>query len=111
MTRRARIPISFHPEVHGKSNRTETEFLVHVDLDARRIDSIELGGVTLTAPVFRAIVEAAGWQWADFREDLLDDAYDRLIRSEIANMKNIGGRAAGSISAAQFIQHFVNKKP
>ena len=41
----------------------------------------------------------------------LDDAYDRLIRSEIADMKNIGGRPAGSISAAQFIQRFVNKKP
>jgi leucyl aminopeptidase len=26
-------------------------------------------------------------------------------------MKNIGGRPAGSITAAQFIQRFVNKKP
>jgi leucyl aminopeptidase len=41
----------------------------------------------------------------------LDDAYDRLIRSDIADMKNIGGRPAGSISAAQFIQRFVNNKP
>ena len=41
----------------------------------------------------------------------LDDAYDRLIKSDIADMKNIGGRPAGSISAAQFIQRFVNKKP
>jgi len=41
----------------------------------------------------------------------LDDAYDQLIRSEIADMKNIGGRPAGSISAAQFIQRFVNKTP
>ncbi len=40
----------------------------------------------------------------------LDDAYDRLLRSDIADMKNIGGRPAGSISAAQFIQRFVNKK-
>jgi leucyl aminopeptidase len=41
----------------------------------------------------------------------LDEAYDRLIKSDIADMKNIGGRPAGSISAAQFIQRFVNKKP
>ena len=41
----------------------------------------------------------------------LDDAYDRLIRSDIADMKNIGGRPAGAISAAQFIQRFVNKMP
>ena len=84
MTRRSRIPISFHPEVHGKSNRTETEFLVHVDLDARRIDAVELGGVTLTAPVFRAIAEASGWNWADLREDLLDDAYDRWAEGQAA---------------------------
>jgi leucyl aminopeptidase len=41
----------------------------------------------------------------------LADAYDKLLRSEIADMKNIGGRPAGSISAAQFIQRFVNNKP
>ena len=41
----------------------------------------------------------------------LHDAYDRLIKSDIADMKNIGGRPAGSISAAQFIQRFVNQKP
>ena len=40
----------------------------------------------------------------------LDEAYDKLIRSDIADMKNIGGRPAGSISAAQFIQRFVNKQ-
>jgi leucyl aminopeptidase len=41
----------------------------------------------------------------------LDEEYDKQIRSEIADMKNIGGRAGGSITAAQFIQRFVNKKP
>jgi len=41
----------------------------------------------------------------------LNDDYDKQIRSEIADMKNIGGRPAGSITAAQFIQRFVNKKP
>ncbi len=41
----------------------------------------------------------------------LDEAYDKQIRSDIADMKNIGGRPAGSITAAQFIQRFVNKKP
>jgi leucyl aminopeptidase len=41
----------------------------------------------------------------------LGEAYDKLIKSDIADMKNVGGRAAGAISAAQFIQRFVNKKP
>ena len=41
----------------------------------------------------------------------LSDAYDKLIKSDIADMKNIGGRPGGSITAAQFIQRFVNGKP
>ena len=37
----------------------------------------------------------------------LGDAYDKLIRSEIADMKNIGGRPGGAIIGAQFIKRFV----
>ncbi|MEL6621133.1 MAG: leucyl aminopeptidase, partial [Pseudomonadota bacterium] len=29
------------------------------------------------------------------------------LKSRIADMKNIGGRAAGSVTAAQFLQRFV----
>ena len=38
----------------------------------------------------------------------LGDVYDRLLNSKFADMKNIGGRAAGSITAAQFLKRFVN---
>jgi leucyl aminopeptidase len=37
----------------------------------------------------------------------LAEAYNKLIRSDIADMKNIGGRPGGAIIAAQFIQRFV----
>ena len=37
----------------------------------------------------------------------LGDAYDKLIRSDIADMKNIGGRPGGAIIGAQFVQRFV----
>ncbi|MEO1000792.1 MAG: leucyl aminopeptidase, partial [Pseudomonadota bacterium] len=37
----------------------------------------------------------------------LAPAYDKLLKSRIADMKNVGGRAAGSITAAQFLQRFV----
>ena len=37
----------------------------------------------------------------------LGDAYDKLLKSRIADMKNVGGRTAGSITAAQFLQRFV----
>ena len=42
----------------------------------------------------------------------LGDAYDKMLKSDIADMKNIsGGRGAGSITAAQFLQRFVDKTP
>lgn len=34
------------------------------------------------------------------------DEYDELIKSDIADMKNIGGRYAGSITAGKFLQRF-----
>ncbi len=42
----------------------------------------------------------------------LDDAYNKAIDSDAADVKNIAGdRAAGSIVGAQFVQRFVNKVP
>ncbi len=37
----------------------------------------------------------------------LSATYDKMIDSPIADMKNIGGKGAGSITAAQFIQRYV----
>ena len=39
----------------------------------------------------------------------LDPFYDKMIRSKIADMKNIGGPNSGAITAAQFLQRFVEK--
>jgi leucyl aminopeptidase len=39
----------------------------------------------------------------------LGDAYDKLIDSPIADMKNMGARYAGSITAAQFIKRFIQE--
>lgn len=41
----------------------------------------------------------------------LGDEYDKLIKSEIADMKNVGDRGAGSITAAQFLKRFVDATP
>jgi len=42
----------------------------------------------------------------------LGEAYDRQLDSDAADVRNIGGgRDAGSITAAQFLQRFVNKTP
>jgi len=37
----------------------------------------------------------------------LDPAYDKMIRSKIADVKNIGGANSGAITAAQFLKRFI----
>jgi leucyl aminopeptidase len=37
----------------------------------------------------------------------LAPAFDKLLKSRIADIANVGGRAAGSVTAAQFLQRFV----
>ena len=39
----------------------------------------------------------------------LAPAYDKLLKSRIADVKNVGSRAAGSITAGQFLQRFVKE--
>ena len=39
----------------------------------------------------------------------LGQAYDDQLKSRIADMKNVGGRPAGSITAAQFLQRFIKE--
>ena len=39
----------------------------------------------------------------------LAPAYDKKLKSRLADMKNVGGRDAGAITAAQFIQRFIKK--
>jgi len=46
-----------------------------------------------------------GWQLP------LWDAYRELIASDVADVKNSGGRAAGTITAAQFLSEFIGPYP
>ncbi|MBT7266462.1 MAG: leucyl aminopeptidase [Rhodospirillaceae bacterium] len=41
----------------------------------------------------------------------LGEAYDKMIDSKIADMKNLAGRLGGSITAAQFLQRHVDNTP
>ena len=42
----------------------------------------------------------------------MNDSFDKLLDCDIADMKNITNtRGGGSITAAQFLQRFVNKVP
>ena len=52
-------------------------------------------------------IKAAGAEGEGAWRMPMSPAYDALIKSRIADMKNVGGRMAGSITAAQFLQRFV----
>lgn len=54
-----------------------------------------------------AFIKAAGAEGEGAWRMPMGPAYDALLKSRVADMKNIGGRMAGSITAAQFLQRFV----
>lgn len=68
----------------------------------------EYGGMFSNDDTLAAQLDAAGKTSGDRLWRMpLGDAYDKLINTPIADMKNVGPREAGSITAAQFLQRFV----
>jgi len=69
----------------------------------------EYGGLFANDDKLATQLLAAGQASSDrlWRQPL-GEAYDRLIDSHIADMKNVGPREGGSITAAQFLQRFVD---
>ena len=65
------------------------------------------GDDTLAAQLTKAGLETGDKVW----RLPLHKNYDKLIDCDIADMKNIGGRGAGSITAAQFLQRFTGDTP
>jgi leucyl aminopeptidase len=57
----------------------------------------------LAAKLMKAAEESGDKLW----RMPLGDSFDRMLDSEIADMKNVGPREGGSITAAQFIKRFV----
>ncbi len=54
-----------------------------------------------------AFLKAAGAEGEGAWRMPMGPAYDDLLKSRIADMKNVGGRSGGSITAAQFLKRFV----
>ena len=70
----------------------------------------EYGGVFSNDDSLAAELQAAGTKSGDKLWRMpLGEAYDRLIDSPIADIKNVGPREGGSITAAQFLQRFVDE--
>ncbi|MFC7537056.1 leucyl aminopeptidase [Sphingomonas sp. GCM10030256] len=70
----------------------------------------EYGGLFSNDDGLAAELQAAGSASGDklWRQPM-GEAYDRLIDSPIADIKNVGPREAGSITAAQFLGRFVDE--
>lgn len=70
----------------------------------------EYAGVMTNSDDLAAKLSKAGTESGDpvWRMPL-GDAYNKLIDSPIADIKNVGPREAGSITAAQFLQRFVDE--
>lgn len=69
----------------------------------------EYGGVFSNDDTLAGRLTAAGQAVGDKLWRMpMGDPYDKLIESLIADMKNVGPREGGSITAAQFIQRFVD---
>lgn len=56
----------------------------------------------------RKLVDAGQRSYDRVVELPLWEEYEELIKSDIADVKNSGGRAAGTITAGLFLQHFVD---
>src|SRR5687768_9054128 len=70
----------------------------------------EFGGLFTPDDDLAAQLLAAGQATGDRLWRMpLDEAFDRLIDSPIADMKNVGPREGGSITAAEFIHRFVDE--
>lgn len=41
----------------------------------------------------------------------LDEAYKKQLKSEVADLKNTGGKPAGCVTAAEYLHHFVGNTP
>lgn len=70
----------------------------------------EYGGMFANDDALAGMLYSAGTESGDKLWRLpLGSAYDKLIDSPIADMKNVGPRFGGSITAAQFLQRYIDK--
>ena len=61
--------------------------------------------------IMHLLIKSAEYTVEKVWELPLCDEYKKLIRIDVADIKNIGGRGAGTITAAAFLSHFVGEYP
>lgn len=69
------------------------------------------GLMSNNAKLANNILSAAASAGEKMWELPLEKKYKKLLRSDIADIKNIGGRYGGALTAGLFLEEFVNKTP
>jgi len=75
------------------------------------LGNVAVGAMTNDAATLERVKRAAAAAGEKVWELPMYDEYKELIKSEIADVKNTGGRNAGSITAALFLKEFVDDAP
>lgn len=96
---------SFYPEiVIDLATLTGAAVIALGDFIAAVMTNAEAGAEERLADIMQAGAESG-----DRVHNLpMFDEYNEQIKSTIADLKNVGGRGAGSITAAKFLEHFVD---
>ncbi len=69
------------------------------------------GAFTNDQPWCDAVLGAAKATGEDVWQLPMWDSYEDLIKGDVGDIKNTGGRWGGAITAARFLKHFVGNKP
>ena len=75
------------------------------------LGNVAFGAMTNDAPLMKRVQAAADTAGEKLWELPMWDEYKDQIKSEVADMKNVGGRGAGSITAALLLKEFVGGTP
>ena len=96
---------SFYPElVMDIATLTGAAVIALGEVAAATMTNVEKG-----AEERLAAMVSAGQASGDLVHPLpMYDEYNEQLKSTVADLKNVGGRAAGSITAAKFLEHFVD---
>ncbi|MEJ7655310.1 MAG: hypothetical protein WKH64_19230, partial [Chloroflexia bacterium] len=72
------------------------------------LGAVHVGGLGTDQAVIDEIIAAGQEVGEKFWQLPLDKEYSKQIKSDIADIKNVGGRKAGTITAAAFIKEFAD---
>jgi len=75
------------------------------------LGNVATGAMTNSAPLYQRVRQAADAAGEKVWELPMFDEYKEQIKSDVADIKNTGGRGAGSITAAFFLKEFVGETP